>query len=186
MGFKCITKVEVVKLLTIIAAMYPKFEVNNFKIELWFDMIGDLSFQVAQMAVKKVMLTSEFPPTVAQIRKAAADITSSKDGILDAGKAWGEVQRAISRYGYRQSEKAFESMSPITRKVVKQISWKEICCCEELGVIRGQFMKMFETIKTRTEEEKLLPANFKNQIELIASKMDMKQLEDKGENLNDK
>lgn len=183
MGY--ITKAETAKLLTIIAAMYPKFEINNMKIELWFDMIGDLSFQVAQTAVKKVMLTSEFPPTVAQVRKAAADITTSKDGILDAGKAWGEVQRAISKYGWAQPEKAFESMSPITRKVAKQISWKEICCCEELGVIRGQFMKMFETTKTRTEQERLLPAAFKDQIELIASKFDMKQLEDKKEENND-
>lgn len=166
MGF--MTKAEVVKLLTITSAIYPKFEVSEIKIELWADLIGDIPFPIAQAALKKVMLTSEFPPTVAQIRKAAVDITISKESILDAGKAWGEVQKAISKWGWPEPEKAYAMMSPLTQQVAKQLNWNEICKCEEPGVIRGQFMRMYDNLKHRVEQERLLPEGFKQKIQLIA------------------
>jgi hypothetical protein len=170
------TKAEVTKLLTITAAMYPKFEISNIKIELWADLIGDIPFKVAQAALKKVMMTSEFPPTVAEIRKAAAEITTPKNEVMDAGQAWGEVQRALKKWGWPEPEKAMAMMSPLTQQVVKQISWREICMCEETGVIRGQFMKMYNAMQTRKEQDKLLPENFKNQIQLIAENFSIKQI----------
>jgi hypothetical protein len=174
-----ITKVEVAKLLTVIAAMYPRFEVNDLKINLWHEMIGDLSYQVAQMALKKTMLTSVYPPTVADIRAAVADITEVEQ--LDAGKAWGEVTRAISRWGFYEPSKAYELMSPLTLQVVKQLSWREICMAEEIGVTRGQFMKMYDSMKKREETNKLLPASFKNQILELTQSFSMGRLSEKNE-----
>lgn len=173
----CMSKAEIIKLLTIIAAMYSRFEINELKVNLWLDMIGDLPFKVAQLAVKKVMMTSEFPPTVAEVRKAAADITHAKDDVLDAGKAWGEVQDAVRKHGFYETNKALEMMSPLTRQVVEQISWREICLCEEPGVIRGQFMKMYDSMKVRHQQERMLPESFKNQISLLAENMSMARIE---------
>lgn len=170
------TKVDVAKLLTMIAAMYPRFEITDFKIELWFDMIADIPFIVAQTALKKVMMESEFPPTVAQLRKAAVEITTPASEIMDAGQAWGEVQRAISKWGWPEPEKAYAMMSPLTMQVVKQLSWQEICMCEESGVIRGQFMKMYNTLQARKDQDKLLPEKFKNQVKLIADNLNVKQI----------
>ena len=169
----CMTKAEVTKLLTIIAAMYPRFEISTLKVELWLDMIGDIPFKEAQMAVKKVMMTSEFPPTVAEIRKAATDITTNKGDVLDAGKAWGEVMLAIRKYGSWSPEEAYSIMSPATAKIVKQIGWQEICSSEVIEVVRGQFMKMFDSYKVREQQDRLLPTDFKSQIELIANNFNM-------------
>jgi len=174
-----ITKAEVTKLLTVIASMYPRFEVNELKISLWYDMVGDLSYQAAQMALKKTMLTSVYPPTVADIRAAVADITAVEQ--LDAGKAWGEVMRAIHKCGFYNPEDAYKIMSPCTELVVKQISWREICCCEEIGVVRGQFMKMYDSMKKREETNKLLPASFKKQILELTQSFSMERLVEKNE-----
>lgn len=164
-----IKKSEVSKLLTIMADMYPKFEVSDLKVALWYDMIGDLSYEVAQTALKKVMLTSHYPPTVADIRKAAAEIIQSDKDIMDAGKAWGEVQNAISKWGFYEPEKALDMLSPLTRKVAEQISWREICCSENIGVVRGQFMKMYNTLESREKEAMMLPESFKNKIKMLST-----------------
>ncbi len=166
-----VAKAEAAKLQTIIAAMYHNFEITDFKTALWFDMIGDLSFKVAQMALKKVMLTSQYPPTVAEVRKAAAEIMTPQTETLDAGKAWGEVTKAIGKWGFYEPEKAFEMMSPLTQQVVKQLSWREICMCEETGVIRGEFMRMFNSLSERQKQDKLLPKKFTDEIELIATNL---------------
>lgn len=171
-----LSKSQIVQLLTIIAEMYSKFEVNRDKIELWHELIGDLPYQVADAAIKKVIMTSEFAPTVAAVRKAAVDITTSNRNILDAGMAWGEVTSAISKCGYPEPEKAYAMMSPVTLKVVMQMTWREICCSEELGVTRGQFMRMYDTLKARKEQDKILPEKFKETIKLMADKMDIKKL----------
>lgn len=155
---------ETGEILTLIALNYPKFEVTEDKARLWFDLIGDLPFKLAQMALKKVMLTSQFPPTVADIRKAAVEIITPASETLDAGKAWGEVQKAIRKCGWCDPEGAYKLMSPLTKQVVDQMSWKEICGCEELGVMRGQFMKMFNTLADRQKEQRLLPEKFRKQI----------------------
>lgn len=163
------TKSEVAKILTIIANMYSKFEVNPVKAELWHDMLKDIPYELAQMAVKKVMLTSEFPPNIAQIRKAVAEITTNKEDSIDAGQAWGEVQRAIQKWGWPEPEKAMQMMSPLTRRVVEQLSWREICTAEEIGVIRGQFMKMYNIIAERQKEAKLLPKTFNDDIKKLTN-----------------
>ena len=154
-----------------IALNYSKFEVSKDKIKLWYELIGDLPFELAQIALKKVMLTSQFPPTVADIRKAATEIVTPAGETLDAGKAWGEVQKAISKYGWPDPDNALASMSPLTQQVVNQISWQELCSCEESGVIRGQFMKMFNALAERQKEQRTLPATLKDEIAKIGNTM---------------
>jgi len=164
------TKAETAKLLTLIAANYSKFDVPDIKVNLWFELLNDLPFNLVQTALKKVMLTSPYPPTIADLRKAAAEIITPIGETLDAGKAWGEVQKAIQKCGWCDPEGAYKLMSPLTKEVVEQISWQEICSSEETGVIRGQFMKMFNTLADRHKEQKMLPEKLKAEIEKIGIK----------------
>ena len=116
-------KSETAQLLTLIALNYPKFETPLAKTNLWYELIGDLPFSLVQTALKKVMLTSPYPPTIADLRKAAAEIMTPIGETLDAGKAWGEVQKAIQKCGWCNPEGAYKLMSPLTKEVVEQISW---------------------------------------------------------------
>ena len=66
------TKAEVAKILTVLAAVYPKFEVDDLKVQVWHEMLGDLDYATANMAIKKLILESTFAPAIAEVRKAAA------------------------------------------------------------------------------------------------------------------
>jgi len=173
------TKAEIAKILAVLAASYPKFEVDDLKVQVWHEMLGDLDYVTANMAVKKLILENAFPPSIAEVRKAAAEIMNPD--VMTAAEAWGEVERAVRTYGSYQEIEALASLSPRTAKVVRQIGWREICLNEEPGVVRGQFLKMYQQVQERDRREMLLPAGLRNQIQILAERMDLKVIAGGGE-----
>lgn len=165
---------ETAKLLAVIAAAYPeKFTINDVKVNLWHNLLKDISYEVANIAIQKHILESPFVPTIADIRKAATEIMTPEEQKIDAATAWGEVTRAISIYGFYRPEEALASMSPITARVVRFMNWQELCLSENQGVTRGQFIKMFESVSKRESQDKLLPPAIKQQIAEIGDNMRM-------------
>lgn len=173
------TKAEVAKILTVLAAVYPKFEVDDLKVQVWHEMLGDLDYATANMAVKKLILENTFAPSIAEVRKAVMGILTPNG--MTAAEGWGEVERAIRIYGYYRETEALESMSPSVAKVVKCIGWQNICLNEEPGVVRGQFLKMYAQVAEREQKELLLPAGLRNQIQILAERMDLKVIAGGGE-----
>lgn len=173
------TKAEVAKILTVLAAVYPKFEVDDLKVQVWHEMLGDLDYSLANLAIKKLILENTFPPSIAEVRKAAMEILNPE--VMTAAEAWGEVERAIRIYGYYRETEALESMSPSVAKVVKYIGWQNICLNEEPGVVRGQFLKMYQQVQERDHREMLLPADLRQGIQRLAGMMEMKAIAGGGE-----
>lgn len=173
------TKIETAKLLAVLAAAFPRFEVDDLKVQVWHEMLRDLDYSLVSLAIKKLISESTFAPAIAEVRKAVAEILNP-DGMT-AAEAWGEVERAVRTYGYYQETKAMESLSPRTAKVVRQIGWREICLNEEPGVVRGQFLKMYQQVQERDHREMLLPADLRQGIQRLAGTMDMKAIAGGGE-----
>ena len=173
------TKIETAKLLAVLAAAFPRFEVDDLKVQVWHEMLGDLDYATANMAVKKLILENTFPPSIAEVRKAAMEILNPD--VMTAAEAWGEVERAVRVYGCYQEIEALASLSPRTAKVVRQIGWREICLNEEPGVVRGQFLKMYQQVQERDHREMLLPADLRQGIQRLAGMMDMKAIAGGGE-----
>ena len=166
------TKIETAKLLAVLAAAFPRFEVDDLKVQVWHEMLGDLDYSLASLAIKKLILENTFAPAIAEVRKAVMEILNP-DGMT-AAEGWGEVERAIRLYGYCRETEALESMSPRVAKVVKYIGWQNICLNEEPGVVRGQFLKMYAQVAEREQKELLLPAGLRNEIQRLASRMELK------------
>lgn len=163
------TKIEVGKIFAVLSAAYDKFDVNEFKQQLWFEMLQDISYSIVQIAIKKLILESPYPPSIADIRKQCLEVSTKDNEQIDAGQGWGEIMRAIRLYGYCRAEEALNSLSPITRQVAERLSWREICLCEEqnLGVLRGQFIKIFNSLQEREGKNKLLPEKLKQEIKAL-------------------
>lgn len=169
------TKGEVAKLLVVLAASYPRFEVDDVKVQVWYEMLGDLDYAVASMVVKKIIMQNTFPPAIAEVRKAVTELMNPEQ--VTSSEAWGEVTRAIRNYGYYREEEALASMSPITAQLVRYMGWREICMSEDIGVIRGQFLRMYEQIATREQEKHLLPSEMQVEIKKLAKKYDLRLIE---------
>jgi hypothetical protein len=171
-------KTETVQLLAVINAAFPNMQVTEAMVSLWYELLGDIDFGLAKAAVKKLLLQSPYPPTIADIRKQALEIATPSEDRIDAAEAWGEVIEAIRHYGYYRQKDALESMSPRTAKVVRYMGWQEICHSERPDVVRGQFLKMYEIIANREKQERLLPATLRAEIKKLADSMSLKMLEE--------
>jgi hypothetical protein len=57
------------------------------------------------------------------------------------------------------------------------MGWREICMSEDIGVIRGQFLRMYEQIATREQEKQLLSPTMQTEIKKLAKKYDIRLIE---------
>ncbi|ADQ06489.1 conserved hypothetical protein [Caldicellulosiruptor hydrothermalis 108] len=162
------TKAECIKFLAIVNMAYPNWQVNELTVGLWAEMLEDIDFKIAQIALKKHIAENPYPPTIADIRKAVAEITTPKENKLTAAEAWGEVMAAVRQFGYYREAEALASMSERTRRVVKYIGWQNICTCEEIDVLRGQFRAMYEQLEEREKKEAILPPSVHDAIKALA------------------
>jgi hypothetical protein len=146
---------ETAKLLAVIAAAYPTFDVDELKVQVWADMIGDLDYRLANVALRRHIALSRFAPSIAEIREQAAAV-AEPEGITGA-EAWGELMEAIHRHGYYHEAEALASMSPETAQVATLIGWREINSTTEIDVLRGQFLRMYGQVRDRAKRDALLP-----------------------------
>lgn len=160
------TKKETYKILTMLEVAYDRFEVSGMptKMELWHEMLSDLDYRLALTVVKKHISEEHFPPTIASIRKNVAEITNPGTQMT-ADQGWGEITKAIRKYGIYQEEEALASMSPLTARIAKNMNWKEICMSENQMADRAHFIKMFEANQNIAHQQAMLPDGLAKEIE---------------------
>lgn len=162
------TSEETAKILAGINALYPRFRVESKKeakvqIYTWTVMLEDLEAELVGAALKKWASVSPYPPTVHDLRNAALEICAP-DSEKTAIEAWSEVMNAISRYGYYQPEAALDSMSEITREVIRSMDFQGLCLSENNMADRAHFLKQYENYHGRVKRACLLPPQVKNLI----------------------
>jgi hypothetical protein len=146
---------EVSKLLPVLAAAYSNFVVDNLQHRLWSDMLADLDYRLAVLAVRRHIATSRFAPTIAEIREHA--VALSTRGEVTGAEAWGELMQAIRHHGYYHEVEGLASLSPSTRRVAEMLTWREINLCENVDVLRGQFLRMYDQVRNREAREAMIP-----------------------------
>ena len=117
-------------------------------------MLGDLDYKLCETALMELFATHTYPPQISEIREKCAEYTVPH--LKDQGEAWGEVQKAISQYGYYRQEEALESLTPIVREAVRRLGFREICLDENQDAVRAHFFKIYSTlIERKTNDAKL-------------------------------
>ena len=171
------TQKKVAYLLSILRAAYPRFyydvspEDLKISVETWAAMLSDTSLEVATIALQRLIATSKFPPTIAEMRESISAVIHPT--LPDSGDAWGEVIRAINHYGYYRPEEALASMREPVRLAVKRMGWRDLCMSENGMADRAHFLRIYETMEKRTKEDNLLPAPLKDAIAMIGQSMNI-------------
>ena len=135
-------------------------------IKIWYQLLKDMPYEIANVSIQKHMATNKFPPTVAEIRSGAAEIT---DKSHDWSDGWESFRKAVGRFGYYRREEAFASMDEITRKVVKRLGWKELCMSENIMQDRANFRMVYVQEQNRTMERAMLPEGLRKQMDALQS-----------------
>ena len=147
---------DVTKLFDVFIAEYEKFEFSKDKVILWATMLADVPYDVVKVAAMTLIAKSPYPPKLADITAKIADVTTPKSEKITGAEAWGEVQRAIRKFGRYKEKETLDCLSPLTRKVTEMFGLNDLLNADTdvIGVTKGQFIKMFDAYKGRIKEDK--------------------------------
>lgn len=166
------TKQEFSRLAQGLKAAYPSSKIlaDQVSLDFWYRMIQDLPYAVAEQAILEHIATSTWPPSIAEIRQACERLTH--EPIKDPIDAWGDVRRAIARYGRYRPEEAYAELDDITRDIVKAIGWTRLCDSEDLTTDRANFRNAYEIKANRARQERALPQGLQqNRYKLLVAEV---------------
>lgn len=158
-----VTQEEITRLLAVIAAAYPAFKVENVvQVKIWYESLKDCNYDQIKMAIQKHIIENKWPPSIAEIREGVVNISNPEIPAKD--EAWGEVMQAMQKFGVYRAKDAMESMHPVVAATAKRMGWREMCHGDNIGVVRGQFLKMYEIIERREKTAGLMPRSLAGDI----------------------
>lgn len=149
------SKVNTLKALAPLQLAFRK-DLAEDQFDFYVQMLVDIDPEYIDKAVKKLIYTSKYLPSIAEIRDTALSIKKTEAGTQepDSGAAWGEVQRQIRATGYCGKPKF---TSPLIAEAVERMGWKDICCTpvEDTGILRAQFRRVYEELVEIHKDEEV-------------------------------
>ena len=142
----------------------PKFLPDEYSAEVWFRLVKDINYKDAENAIQKHMASSPYPPTIADIRKGAAEMASqaSGDTEIDALTAWAMVRKAAQNSNYH-SEEEFEKLpSAVQQAVGHPDNLKEWASMDSESfdtVEQSHFIRAYRSVLERRKTTDSLPPN---------------------------
>lgn len=175
------TRQEALTVMAMLKTAYPTFykdlnkEELNAAVNLWATMFSEESIQAVTEAIKALMCTLKYPPTIADVKEKIALITQPL--AMTEMEAWDMVRRAISYY---HANEAFANLPPILQKIVgspNQLREWALMNVETVNsVIQSNFMRSYKAKVAQEKEYAMLPESTRQLIQSIAVKMDMKAI----------
>jgi len=173
-------KEQTIKILSIIKAAYPQWardlKVNDAQmmVTLWNDMLQDYEYNLVQAAIKKVIATNKFPPSVSEVIESINYITSGGKSEMTEIEAWGLVRKAIKNSAYN----AEEEFNKLPEKIQQAIgshnvlhNWSQETVDGIEKVIGSNFMRSYKATVIRKKEEKQIPTSIKKMLSNVGQKM---------------
>ena len=140
----------------------PNFLPDTYAVKLWYQMLKDIPYEQATVAIQEYMLTNKFPPTIADIRAL-----TTKSEIQDWGTGWQKALNAIRKYGWYRQKEALAELDDITRQTVERLGYMELCTSDNLMADRGNFRMIYEQIAAREKDRQCLPEELQNRIKAM-------------------
>jgi len=158
---------EITDVIGVLMAAYPAWGENNQKIDATLEVyrcaLMDIDAGLLRAAAMQHIGSSQWFPTVYELRKAALSIVTHGDESPE--EAWGEVKRAIRLYGsYREPQ--FTNVK--IDQAVKIMGWLNLCMSENEVADRAHFFKIYKSVQDRENYDTIALPEVKRAIEHLA------------------
>lgn len=135
---------EVAQIVATLAAAYPNAQVSEATSAVYERMLLDLDFETTERAVARLLGTSRFLPTIAEIRGAAADLALGP--VRSGAEAWLDVIEEIRRVGQYEAPKFAD---PLVAEIVRKCGWYGLCTDDNLVSDRARFIEAYDAAAGR-------------------------------------
>lgn len=151
----------------LVKAMKAVYSSENFiadkdAFNVWFELLKDLPYEQANLAIQKYMTSEKFPPTIADIRTKATEIVAPAEESMSELQAWALVQKALRNSGYNSEEEFAKLPDACQRAVGTAANLKEwaLMDSDQVATIeQSHFIRNYRTSVQRMKEEARLPEN---------------------------
>lgn len=166
---------ETIAIMGILKVGYPNFYRNMAKedaanaVKLWSEMFADEPAQIVAEAVKSLMCTLKFPPTIADVKEKIQELTQPEQ--LTEMEAWNLVKKAMNAGDYTES---FNSLPQVIQKIVgspnqlKQWAFMDMDTVN--SVIQSNFMRSYKVMAEREREYAKLPESSRRLMEQLSGR----------------
>jgi hypothetical protein len=186
------TSLEFAKVMNYIANMIGKPigatpKEADARMEGYWELLKDLRLDILQAAAKRVVLEHKWNtfPTVAEIRELATQTAAGTIAELPPAEAWRLASEAIAKIDpeirgpYRmrgrdgvmrefpsQAEAVLDRLPPIVTRAIRAYGLHPMCFGQEpMGVVRGQFLRIYEQLAEQEKKSASLPAALVKEIQ---------------------
>lgn len=142
------TRPELAECLALLAECYPGRDVTAATATAYLAVLGDLPGKAVKDSVLRLIATSKFWPTVAEIRE---DVARAAMAIPDSESILAEVLGAIHDRGWCKPPKHGD-LSPVAEAVVATAGWDTLCQSENPEALRAHVMRLAATYGRRAVE----------------------------------
>lgn len=170
------TRQETADIMMILETAYPRFYGDKTKqekqaaIDLWATMFADDNNKIVTEAVKSMICTLKFPPTIADVKEMIALIM--QPAHTTEMEAWETVRKAISYYN---SQENFNNLPPVLQKLVGSSAqlreWAVMDVEVVNSVVQSNFMRSYSARAKQIKEYIKLPESAKKLINDLSQKM---------------
>lgn len=123
---------------------------------VWMEMLGDFTYAQCNAALRLLVQTRQFMPTIAEIRSAVLDL--ERGPVTAGGDAWGDVLAAMKSKGaHRTPGIDFTFPDVTTARCVQRLGWRDLCLSENTVADRARFIELYDKLATETRREKQAP-----------------------------
>lgn len=156
------TKEETITILKILKTSYPRFYADMSKdemlntINLWHEMFEHENPVLVATAVKDLINSFKWPPTIADVKERMYKLTETEKET--PVEVWNAIKKAIRNSSYNSFEE-FEKLPEMAKKFVGSPNQlKEWATSTDYndGVVKGQFFKQYEILEQRKKDNKLM------------------------------
>jgi hypothetical protein len=167
------TRVEFAEVIAYIGFATGRPLADRKAVDVYFDLLGDLDAAVFQTAAKRVVLEHRWAtfPTVAELREAAVESARGVVTDLTPAEAWALAWRVACDTD-PECDGSFDrackraKVPPLVVEAIRAFGLNSLCYGEDpQGVVRGQFLKVFEQLAGRDRRMALLPAGVRAAID---------------------
>lgn len=175
-------RTDVIRVLGILKTAYPRFYANvtkedaNEAVNLWSDMFSQEDVETVIIAVKNLINTLQFPPTIADVKNELYKLYQGEE--KPDVELWNELKGAL-RQGIYYSAEIFPKLSNELQLFLgNPASLKELAMMdvENIDTVqKGIFLKQMPIIKQREQEKKMMLPDRREFIENLAEKMNSRR-----------
>lgn len=125
-----------------LAAAFPQRTITRETLSIYARELGDLDPVALGDAVRRLIRTSEFFPTIHAIRDAVAEDQLGLPGEAEA------LRQVNARAAFREPTGPAPTVHPLVREAVNLLGgWHAIRATDEPGVMRGQLLRLYRELR---------------------------------------